>query len=107
MAKGRASHPRALHPFNKLKKALTSAPVMAYPDPAKPFLLTTDAATGDKNGNPGGLGAYLSQMDANNVERLIAYASRPLLDHEKNYPPLPARNAGRRLWHRALLCVSH
>ena len=60
---------------------------MAYPDPARPFLLTTDAATGDKNGNPGGLGAYLSQMDANNVERVIAYASRPLLDHEKNYPP--------------------
>ena len=79
--------PRALHAFNKLKTALTSAPVMAYPDPAKPFLLTTDAATGDKNGNPGGLGAYLSQMDANNVERVIAYASRPLLDHEKNYPP--------------------
>ena len=60
---------------------------MAYPDPKRKFLLTTDAATGDKNGNPGGLGAYLSQMDDNNQERVIAYASRPLQDHEKNYPP--------------------
>ena len=85
--KGGALPPNALNAFEALKTALTSAPVMAYPDPKRKFLLTTDAATGDKNGNPGGLGAYLSQMDDNNNERVIAYASRPLQDHEKNYPP--------------------
>ena len=47
--------PNALNASEALKTALTSAPVMAYPDPKRKFLLTTDAATGDKNGNPAGL----------------------------------------------------
>ena len=85
--KGGPLPPNALNAFEALKSALTSASVMAYPDPKRKFLITTDAATGDKNGNPGGLGAYLSQMDDNNQERVITYASRPLQDHEKNYPP--------------------
>ena len=41
--------------FTKLKTALSKAPVLAYPDPALPFLLDTDASST-------GIGAVLSQV---------------------------------------------
>ena len=64
--------------LTKLKKLLTSAPVLAYPDFAKPFVLETDAS-GE------GLGAVLAQQQEDNSIRPIAYASRSLQSHEKNY----------------------
>ena len=63
--------------FEDIKQALTSDPVMAYPDWNREFILSTDASIQ-------GLGAVLSQMFPEG-ERVIAYASRRLKDSEKNY----------------------
>ena len=62
--------------FDKLKLPLTSAPVLAYPDYGKPFLLETDASLK-------GLGAVLSQEDNNGNMHVISYASRTLKPYEK------------------------
>ena len=70
--------------FQQLKKLLTSEPVVAHPRRGKPFILHTDGALGDAD-NPGGLGAVLSQLDEHGKERVIAYASRSLRKHERNY----------------------
>ena len=73
--------PQARLAFHALRKALMARPVVAFPDPAVPFVLATDAAVGDDN-NPGGLGAVLTQT-INGHDRVIAYASRALKQHEK------------------------
>ena len=64
--------------FVKLKALLTSAPVLAYPDFSEPFVLETDASGA-------GLGAVLAQRQEDNSIKPIAYASRSLQPHEKNY----------------------
>ena len=74
----------AMAAFKKLQKLLTSDPVVAHPRRGRPFILHTDGALGDAD-NPGGLGAVLSQLDEQGKERVIAYASRTLRKHEKNY----------------------
>ena len=63
--------------FDQLKKALTEAPVLAYPDYSKPFILETDASLK-------GLGAVLSQKGDDNEIRVITYASRSLRPSEKS-----------------------
>ena len=63
--------------FNQLKKALTEAPVLAYPDYSKLFILETDASLK-------GLGAVLSQKGDDNEIHVIAYASRSLRPSEKS-----------------------
>ena len=69
--------------FDLLQRQLCSAPVVAYPRRDEPFILHTDGAAGDPV-NPGGLGAVLLQVQEGE-ERVIAYASRGLKVHEKNY----------------------
>ncbi|RUM30633.1 MAG: hypothetical protein DSY32_02035 [Aquifex sp.] len=64
--------------FQKLKYALTNAPVLAFPDYKAPFVLYTDASAM-------GLGAVLMQQDARGKNRPIAYASRTLNPAESNY----------------------
>jgi hypothetical protein len=64
-------------------------PIVAYPKREGRFMLRTDACLGDKD-NVGGLGAVLLQQqktaeDKDKVWKVIAYASRPLKKHEKNY----------------------
>ena len=66
--------------FKKLKEALTSAPVLVYPKfgHEHEFVLETDASYV-------GLGAVLSQLQDDGKMHPIAYASRSLDPHEKNY----------------------
>ena len=59
--------------FNALKQALTSAPVLALPDPAMPFELVCDASGF-------GIGAVLMQQ-----QRPVAYYSRKMVPAERNY----------------------
>jgi hypothetical protein len=60
--------------FHTLRKLLTTAPVLAQPDCTKPFDAYCDASGT-------GLGCVLMQNN-----RVIAYASRALRNHEQNYP---------------------
>jgi len=82
---------RAKQAFEVLKTALSSDPIMAYPMADCQFILTTDAATGTDE-IVGGFGAVLSQIQEGS-ERIIAYASRTLRKHEKNYSPFLAEMA--------------
>ena len=60
--------------FQTLKDQLTTSPVLATPDSTKPFDVYCDASGT-------GLGCVLMQDN-----RVIAYASRALRNHEMNYP---------------------
>jgi hypothetical protein len=63
-----------------------SEPIGDYLRKNRPYLLIVDAATGN-DVNDVGLGAILTQTDEKGKERVIAYASRALIKHEKNYTP--------------------
>ena len=65
------------HSFNELKSRLCNPPILAFPDPSKEFIVTTDASTY-------GLGAILSQKTEGH-EKAIAYLSRKLSSAELNY----------------------
>ncbi|OMJ22529.1 Transposon Tf2-6 polyprotein, partial [Smittium culicis] len=64
--------------FQKLKMAMTSAPVLAHPDTSKPYIMYTDASNV-------GIGASLHQKQPDGSVRPIAYAIRKLLPAERNY----------------------
>ena len=74
----------ALKAFRVLQQVLASPPVLAFPDPTKEYHLSVDASQGLR-GEPGGLGASLIQEDDEGNPRAIGFASRGLIDHEKNY----------------------
>ena len=61
--------------FKKLKTLLTTAPILRIADPNKEFVVCTDACNE-------GLGGVLTQEG-----HVIAYESRKLKIHEKNYAP--------------------
>ncbi len=63
--------------FNKLKAALVSPQIMAYPKGDGQFILDTDASAFQ-------IGAVISQIQ-DNQEKVIAYGSRTLTKAEKNY----------------------
>ena len=70
--------PTCQQAFERLKKLLTEAPILAYPNFKKPFDLKTDTSGA-------GLGAVLAQRQEDGSVRPVAYASRALQKHERNY----------------------
>ena len=70
--------PEALEAFDCLKAACLQAPILAFPDFDKPFLLETDASGR-------GLGAVLCQKQADGRYHPIAYASRVMNETEQRY----------------------
>ncbi|KAG8471689.1 hypothetical protein CXB51_036643 [Gossypium anomalum] len=60
--------------FDQLKKMLTEAPVLTQPESGIPYVVYSDASLN-------GLGCVLMQSG-----KVVAYASRQLKPHEKNYP---------------------
>ena len=64
--------------FHTLKKKCATAPVLAFADLKKPFLLETDASKY-------GLGAILQQVQEDGRYHLVAYTSRALRGSETNY----------------------
>ena len=64
--------------FTVLKKACLEAPVLAFANFDKPFLLETDVSKL-------GLGAVLSQKQTNGHYHPVAYASQSVTPHESIY----------------------
>ncbi|KHJ40296.1 hypothetical protein D918_09654 [Trichuris suis] len=64
--------------FSKLKDALTSEPVLRFPDFTKSFILDTDASML-------AIGAVLSQLDEKGQEHPVAFGSRILSRAEQKY----------------------
>ena len=70
--------PEALEAFDRLKAACLQAPILAFLDFDKPFLLETDTSRK-------GLGAVLSQKQADGGYHPIAYASHVMNETEQRY----------------------
>ena len=70
--------PEALESFDHLKAVCLQAPILAFPDFDKPFLFETDASGK-------GLGAVLSQKQADGRYHPIAYASHVMNETEQRY----------------------
>ena len=68
----------ALKAFEQLKQACMNSPVLGFADYTRDFLLETNASKE-------GLGAVLSQKQEDGQFHLVAYGSRVLITHEKNY----------------------
>ena len=70
--------PEACEAFHRLKAACLQAPILAFPDFGKPFLLETDASGK-------GLGAVLLQKQSDGRYHPIAYASCIMTETERRY----------------------
>ena len=64
--------------FDDLKQLLMQAPILAVPDYSKPFRLFVDACDV-------GVGSWISQTGQDQVDHPIAYFSKKLNKHQRNY----------------------
>ena len=92
-----------LKAFDTLKQACMTTPVLAFADYTKEFLLETDASKE-------GLGAVLSQKQADGRYHPVAYSSRALIAHEKKIPfhqaQVPSINVGGYRTFQRVLAIS-
>ncbi|KAI2642379.1 Retrovirus-related Pol polyprotein from transposon opus [Labeo rohita] len=94
--------------FDTLKRMLLQSPVLAIYDPSLPTFISTDASDY-------GLGAVLTQLHPDGVERVIAFASRSLSTSERKYSIVEKEAltcvwaAGMRVarWSARLLCYQY
>lgn len=63
--------------FELLKQSLIKPPILSYPDLTKSFIITVDASKQ-------GVGAILSQLSDEGIDRPIAFASRAFTKGERN-----------------------
>lgn len=70
--------PEANDAFERLKKALTEAPLLTHPDFNKHFYLQCDASST-------GVGSVLFQKDSEGHEKPLAYMSKKLDARQRNY----------------------
>ena len=71
-------HEKCQIAFEHLRHLCSQTPILAYANYQKPFKLHTDASEH-------GLGVVLYQKQDDNMEHVIAYASRTLSKSERNY----------------------
>lgn len=65
--------------FNEIKKLISEAPTLAFFDPTKQIVISSDASSY-------GIGACLIQMDPTTQDRqIVAYTSRTMTETEKRY----------------------
>ena len=66
--------------FQKLKHALTSSPILALPDPHRPYYVCTDYSHV-------AVGAILEQLQADGKRHVVSYASRTCSTAESKLGP--------------------
>ena len=76
----------ALRAFNRIKTELSSRPLVGYISSGSPLHLYVDAALGDTRNSGEGFGAVLLQDVPGSIMQPVAYLSRALQPHERNYP---------------------
>ena len=74
--------------YSYLKRALTSEPILMFPDFQKQFTLSTDASSN-------GLAYILEQKDRNGIRKPVCYGGRTLKGAEKNYSAIVTARGGR------------
>jgi hypothetical protein len=76
--------PHAIRIFNNLKSAIAKVVPRSFPFPNGKYHLFTDGSLGDDK-LEGGLGGHLMQEGPDGKLHTIAFASRALRQHERNY----------------------
>ena len=66
------------HSFNRLKEALTTSPILTFPQMDRQFIVTTDASLS-------AIGNSLIQIGPDGQEHPVAYGGRSLRTKEKNW----------------------
>lgn len=67
--------------FSKLKSIIESGPILKAPNFQRPFSLYVDASGT-------GIGAMLAQADDNGLDMPVAFYSKKLNRHQRNYAPI-------------------